>query len=65
MGYLIADALNTPRAIIDSTGAAMWQWPIENNAFGEQQPTGGFTYNLRFPGQYYDEESGLLYNVHR
>jgi RHS repeat-associated protein len=63
--YVIADALNTPRAITDSMGATVWQWSIENNAFGEQQPIGGFTYNLRFPGQYYDEESGLFYNVRR
>jgi RHS repeat-associated protein len=65
LNYVITDALNTPRVITDPTGSVVWQWPVENNAFGEQQPTGNFAYNLRFPGQYYDEESGIFYNVHR
>jgi RHS repeat-associated protein len=65
VNYVIADALNTPRVITDGNGATVWQWNIENNAFGEQLPTGSFTHHLRFPGQYYDEESGLFYNVHR
>ncbi len=29
------------------------------------QPTGSFTYNLRFPGQYYDRETKLTYNYFR
>lgn len=65
--YVHADGLNTPRAIADAGGAVVWQWPFQGNPFGEQQPvsSGGYAFNLRFPGQYYDAESTLSYNVNR
>ncbi|WP_266169716.1 RHS repeat domain-containing protein [Dyella subtropica] len=67
VSYVHADGLNTPRAITDATGAAIWQWAYQGNPFGEQQPTSstGYTFNLRFPGQYFDAESGLLHNGYR
>ncbi len=34
-------------------------------AFGDNPPSGTFVYNLRFPGQYYDTETGLHYNYYR
>ncbi|PMQ05792.1 putative deoxyribonuclease RhsA [Dyella sp. AD56] len=65
--YVVADGLGSPRAVTDATGVTIWQWSMKGNPFGEQQPTStnGFTYNLRFPGQYYDQESGLAQNVNR
>ncbi|WP_266169712.1 RHS repeat-associated core domain-containing protein [Dyella subtropica] len=62
VSYVHADGLNTPRAITDATGAAIWQWSYQGNPFGEQQPTSssGYVFNPRFPGQYFDVESGLL-----
>ncbi|MBT2117802.1 RHS repeat protein [Dyella sp. LX-66] len=65
--YVVSDGLNTPRAVSDGAGATVWQWSYKGNPFGEQQPTStsGFVYNLRFPGQYYDSESGLGQNVNR
>ncbi|GAA0695015.1 RHS repeat protein [Dyella marensis] len=65
--YVHADGLNTPRAITDSTGATIWQWAYQSNPFGENQPTStsGYTFNLRFAGQYYDSESRIAYNVNR
>ena len=64
--YVHADALGVPRALVDATGAIFWQWDYANNPFGEQAPTStGYEFNLRFPGQYFDAESGLNYNHHR
>ncbi|RUL79923.1 RHS repeat-associated core domain-containing protein [Dyella choica] len=66
IAYVTADQLSTPRAIADSNGTTVWVWAYQGNAWGEQQPTGnGYTYNLRFPGQYFDQETGLNYNVNR
>jgi RHS repeat-associated protein len=67
VSYVHADGLGTPRVVTDATGSSVWQLAYQGNSFGEQQPIGttGFVYNPRFPGQYYDLESGLNYNVNR
>ena len=67
VSYIHADALGSPRVVTDATGVVRWQWSYAGNPFGEQQPTSsnGFVLNLRFPGQYFDSESGLAYNIHR
>ncbi|GAB3778918.1 RHS repeat-associated core domain-containing protein [Dyella agri] len=66
IAYVTADQLGTPRAIADSSGTTVWQWAYQSNAWGEAAPTGtGYVYNLRFPGQYADAETGLSYNVNR
>jgi RHS repeat-associated protein len=61
VNYVHADGMSTPRAITDATGASIWQLAYKGNAFDEQQPSSAsvYSYNLRFPGQYYDAESGL------
>jgi len=67
---VLSDHLNTPRQIIDANNLLRWRWdnsdPFGNNA-PEQNPQelGNFTYNLRFPGQYFDQETGLHYNYFR
>ena len=67
VNYVHADGMNTPRAVTDATGASIWQLAYQGNAFDEQQPSSasGYSYNLRFPGQYFDPESGLAYNLNR
>ncbi|PIJ46465.1 hypothetical protein BOM24_01465 [Tatumella sp. OPLPL6] len=58
----------TPERLTDEAGEVRWQGV--NNTWGKQvyQPmlTGGrVEQNLRMQGQYYDEESGLHYNLFR
>ena len=65
ISYVHADGLGAPRAISNVAGNSIWQWPYQSNPFGEQEPAGSYGYNLRFPGQYFDSESGLRYNVNR
>jgi len=58
------DNLGTPQKMTDSSGSIVWdrtQLP-----FGETLSIkGATTDNLRFPGQYFDMESGLNYNMMR
>jgi len=65
VSYVHSDGMNTPRAVTNSSGVSVWQWSYAGNAFGELTPTGTATFNLRLPGQYFDLESGLAYNVNR
>lgn len=63
LAYITADQLGTPRTIANAGGTTEWSWPYAGNAWGEIAPTSsGYTYNLRFPGQYFDVETGLNYN---
>ncbi|WP_323135330.1 RHS repeat-associated core domain-containing protein, partial [Dyella silvatica] len=65
--YVHADGLGTPRAISNAAGITQWLWSYQGNPFGEQQPTSssGYVFNLRFPGQYFNLESGLVTNGFR
>ncbi|WP_422491555.1 RHS repeat domain-containing protein [Endozoicomonas sp. ALE010] len=68
--YLHPDHLNTPRLATDENQTIVWRW--QSDAFGlgqaeedpdeDGKPT---VVNLRFPGQYFDQENGLHYNFHR
>ncbi|WP_338053827.1 RHS repeat-associated core domain-containing protein [Snodgrassella gandavensis] len=63
--YLISDHLGTPQLAINSAGEQSWK--INSDAFGnsELEANNQITMNLRFPGQYYDAETGLSYNYFR
>ncbi len=68
--YIQTDHLNTPRWITNDAGVRIWSW--ESDAFGTTAPDEdvdgdqvNFEFNMRFPGQYYDAESGLNYNYFR
>jgi RHS repeat-associated protein len=65
--YVHVDGLGTPRAVTNSAGTVVWQWAYVGNPLGQQPPTSttGYVLNLGFPGQYYDAETGLYYNMHR
>ena len=63
--YYANDHLGTPQKLTDATGAVVWS--AEYKPFGEAiiDPSSTVTNNLRFPGQYYDAETGLNYNYYR
>ncbi|MGN2242712.1 RHS repeat-associated core domain-containing protein [Frateuria sp. GZRR33] len=46
-------------------GVRSYEWPWLNNAFGEAPKGGAGNFYTRFPGQYYDVETGLHYNMRR
>jgi RHS repeat-associated protein len=63
--YIHTDHLGTPRKITNpSTNAVVWRW--DPDTFGSLAPSiTTITYNLRFPGQYYQAETSLMYNYFR
>jgi RHS repeat-associated protein len=68
--YLHPDPLGTPRSASDSAKDIVWTWGGE--AFGSNLPdedpdsdATDTTVNLRFPGQYFDAETGHHYNYFR
>jgi RHS repeat-associated protein len=70
VAVILTDHLGSPIEVHDMSGALLWTW--YSDAFGTTLPgedpghTGKrFTLNVRFPGQYYDAESGLHYNGQR
>jgi len=66
VNYVHTDHLGTPRAVTTTAGTTIWAWPWLRNPFGEQPASGSaYTLNLRYPGQYYDQETGLNYNYFR
>lgn len=62
ISYLHTDGLGSVRVATTTTGADTDQWPWLDNAFGDKAMNGSSSYYLRFPGQYYDVETGLHYN---
>jgi RHS repeat-associated protein len=67
--YIYSDQINTARQITNAAGVKVWQ--ADPDPFGANPPNenpagqGQFAYNQRFPGQYFDKETGLHYNYYR
>ena len=58
------DHQGTPQKMTDTTGTVVWSATYDS--FGKTTiGTETITNNLRFPGQYYDTETGLHYNWNR
>lgn len=57
--------LGTPQKITAINGAVVWE--AKYTSFGQAiiEPSSTVTNNLRFPGQYFDSETGLHYNRNR
>jgi RHS repeat-associated protein len=68
--YVHTDQLNAPRKVTRPSDAKLaWRWDADpfGTAAPNQNPAslGTFVYNLRFPGQYYQAETGLNQNYFR
>jgi len=63
--YYHTDHLGTPRAMTNAARAIVWK--VQTDPFGNEIPGGIKTVenNLRYPGQYFDQETGLHYNMFR
>lgn len=64
------DRLQTPRIVTDGTQTVVWRAAYEafGRALPDEDPDGDgvpVRLNMRFAGQYYDQETGLYYNVFR
>jgi RHS repeat-associated protein len=76
--FFLTDHLGTPQKLITATGQTVWSASYDTFgratveigaviANGVKQSIGGSAIenNLRFPGQYFDAETGFHYNWHR
>lgn len=61
--YFHNDYTGRPRLCTDDRGRIAWQWT--GDSFGASVESGALEQNIRLPGQYFDEETGLSYNRHR
>ncbi len=61
--FLHVDHLGTPRLATNANQQTVWTWV--SDAYGMGAASGSLTVNLRFPGQYFDQETGLHYNYFR
>jgi RHS repeat-associated protein len=60
-----SDRMLAPQSVTDSAGNI--KWSADWNAYGDIRnlTVSGVTLNIRYPGQYYDAESGLIQNGQR
>jgi RHS repeat-associated protein len=61
--YIHTDHLGTPRRLSDENGNIVWSW--ESKAFSDDEAVGSVEFNLRFAGQYFDDETSTHYNINR
>ena len=59
------DHLGTPQKMTAVNGAVVWSAKYSSFGEAEVEPTSTVENHLRFPGQYFDGETGLHYNWHR
>jgi RHS repeat-associated protein len=66
---VFSDHLDTPRLVATAgdNPQTLWTWNNDDpfGANAPATPAGPYTFNLRFPGQYFDSETNLHYNYFR
>ena len=62
--YFLNDRLGSPLIMTDDEGNVVWEGMYKPFGEVEVNPKSSITNNFRFPGQYYDQETGLHYNYH-
>jgi RHS repeat-associated protein len=60
--YYQNDHLGTPMKLLNQSGVTVWSATYDSFGKATVDPSSTITNNLRFPGQYYDAETGLHYN---
>nr|WP_269465326.1 RHS repeat domain-containing protein [Desulfomicrobium orale] len=63
--WYLNDHLGTPQQIVAENGGVVWKAQYQVFGKAEISNDSTVTNNLRFPGQYYDEETGMHYNWNR
>ena len=63
--YYHNDHLGTPQLITDSNQATVWKADYDPFGATTVDPSSTIINNLRFPGQYFDQETGNHYNINR
>ncbi|WP_084784156.1 RHS repeat domain-containing protein [Marinobacterium aestuarii] len=68
--HVHTNQLSAPMAVTDNSAEVVWRWEPKpfGDSLADEDPDGDgqrFTFNLRFPGQYFDAETGLYYNYFR
>ena len=64
-GYIFCNQLGAPVEVQDETGATIWSATVEPYGYAAVAEGGSIEMNLRWPGHYFDAETGLHYNRHR
>ncbi|WP_206744500.1 RHS repeat-associated core domain-containing protein [Rhodoferax antarcticus] len=68
--YVHTDHLGTPRVITNAAAQAVWRWD-NSDPYGDNVPNenpsglGVYHFDIGFPGQYSDRETGIVYNINR
>ena len=63
--FYTTDHLGTAQLLTDGTGGAVWKGKAEAYGKTTVDPSSTATNSLRFPGQYFDQETGTHYNYFR
>lgn len=63
--FVLCDQLGTPQRVVDDSGEIVWRGESLPFGMATVSASSTLTFNLRFPGHYWDAELGLNYNRYR